>query len=117
MADITWGFNDNQLASWEQARGLAKDLNDFRNVTGLYLGGGVAPETSNEATSGIYVPTWLGGPGGFPVPSDLKTKYWLHFRFNNGRCGINVGLILDKITRYGGNKIYVYYSLTGDLTL
>jgi len=86
-------------------------------ATGLYLGGGVAPETSSEQTSGIYVPTWVGGPGGFPVPSDLNTKFWLHFRFNNGRCGVNVGLILDKLARYGGNYTYVFSSLTNDLML
>jgi hypothetical protein len=113
---MTWTFNPAQLATWEQATQLAAQIDEFRQQTGQRLGGGVLPVTKDQNTSGIYVPTWDGGPAGFPEPSDLPAQsYWLHFRFANGAAGINVGLILDKLKRYGGNTMYVFTSLGADL--
>jgi len=82
------------------------------------MGGGVVSETTNADTSGIYVPHWEGGPAGFPIPNDAGSqKFWLHFRFANGRAGVNVGLILDLLRRYGNNEWYVFYVLnTNDLS-
>ena len=113
---MTWTFNPAQLATWQQARDLAKQIDAFRQSTGALMGGGVAPETTDAATSGIYVPSWAGGPAGFPEPSDSAgNAFWLHFRFNNGVSGLNAGLILDKLRRYGNNEMYVFTSLSGDL--
>ena len=113
---MTWTFNLVQLATWAEARALAKEIEDFREITGVILGGGVRQETTDPNTSGIYVPTWAGGPGGFPEPNDtLNARFWLHFRFANGKSGLNVGLIIDKLARYGGNQMYVFGSLANDL--
>jgi hypothetical protein len=116
-AAVTWTFNPAQLATWDDARALAAKIEAFRQSQGLYMAGGVAPETKDPNTSGIYVPSWDGGPGGFPEPNDVENlKYFLHYRFVNGRAGINVGLILDKERRFAGNDMYVFYYLnSGDL--
>jgi hypothetical protein len=115
-AATTWTFNPAQLATWDDARVLVVRMNNFRQKTGALLGGGVVPETTDANTSGIYVPSWTGGPGGFPEPNDVENlKYWLHFRFANGVSGVNVGLILDKLARYGNNEMYVFSSLANDL--
>lgn len=107
-------FNQNQLATWEQARALAKEIDAFRQRTGVPMGGGVRPETSNWETSGIFVPTWVGGPGGFPEPADAEHNlYWLHYRYVNGRVG-NVGLILDGLQRYGNNEWPVFMTLNNN---
>lgn len=112
---ITWTFNPAQLSTWSAARKLALDIAQFTIDTGNLMGGGVLAETHDPATSGIFVPSWDGGPGGFPAPNDSAGgSYWLHFRFATGKV-LNVGLIADKITRYGGNVGYVFGSLSGDL--
>ncbi len=112
----TWSFNPAQLATWDDARALAAKIENFRITSGVLMGGGVKIETKDFNTSGIYVPSWSGGPGGFPEPNDAAHEsFWLHFRFNNGTSGINVGLILDKLARYGGNEMYVFGSLANDL--
>ena len=112
---VTWTFNPNQLATWQEAKDLSDQINAFRQSSGVNMGGGVMPVTTDLDTSGIYVPSWSGGPGGFPEPNDAaNNEYWLHFRFANGRSGVNVGLILDKIQRYGGNTLYVFYSINSN---
>lgn len=115
---MTWTFNPNQLATWPEAKELAAKIDAFRFSTGVKMGGGVLPETSNQETSGIYVPSWAGGPGGFPEPNDAANqKFWLHYRFANGRAGVNVGLILDLLRRYGNNEQYVFTTVnTNDLS-
>lgn len=105
-------FNTNQLATLDQAREFADRLTDGPIV----VGGGVLPETSDPATSGIYLPTWSGGPGGFEEPNytDPATglKYFfLHYRFHNGAAGMNVGLIMDKFRRYPNSPAYVMDAL------
>lgn len=115
---ITWTFNPAQLATWDEAKELAAKIEAFRQKTGNWMGGGVKVETNNVDTSGVYVPFWEGGPEGFPEPNDAGNgKFWLHFRFNNGASGLNVGLILDKLARYGGNEYYVFGSLSNDLSV
>lgn len=105
-------FNLAQLATWEDARECAHRL----TAGPITVGWGVLPETTNPKTSGIYVPDWLGGPTGFPVPhyNDDATgkKYlFLHFRFRNGAQGMNVGLIMDKFRRYPNSPAYVLEAL------
>jgi len=90
-------FNPNQLATWQQAKDLAAQIDSFRQATGVNMGGGVVPVTTD------------------PEPNDAaNNEYWLRFRFANGRSGVNVGLILDKIRRYGGNTLYVFYSINSN---
>src|SRR5206468_1117562 len=94
-------FNTNQLATWEQAREYANKL----TAGPIVVGNGVKPETGSPGTSGIYLPEWIGGPGGFAEPNytdpQTGTKYFfLHYRFRNGAEGMNVGLIIDKFRRY-----------------
>ncbi len=108
-------FNTNQLATWEQARECANKL----SAGPIVVGNGVKPETANAATSGIYLPEWFGGPGGFAEPNytDPKTgeKYFfLHFRFRNGAEGMNVGLIMDKFRRYPNSPFYVMSALAAE---
>ncbi len=111
-------FNSNQLATYEEARELKSQIENFRITHEIYMAGGVADENKDVGKSGIYIPSWESGPGGFPEPNDAEDqKFFLHFRFNSGRSGINVGLILDKIRRFAGNFSYVFYYLnSGDLS-
>jgi len=109
------GFNIAQLATWEQAREYANKL----SAGPIVVGGGVKPETSNTASSGIYTPEWLPGPGAFPEPhffDDVSGKkyYNLHFRFRNGAEGMNVGLIVDKFRRYPSSPLYVMRALAAE---
>jgi hypothetical protein len=108
-------FNIAQLATWEQAREMATKL----GAGPIVVGGGVKPETANAATSGIYRPDWLPGPGAFPEPHffDQQTGlkyYFLHYRFKNGVEGMNVGLIMDKFKRYPFSPLYVLSVLAAE---
>lgn len=107
-------FNPAQLATFEQARELAAEMNS-RGV-----GGGVRPETGDMATSGIYTEPWLPGPQNFQEPGgvDPKTGKATHpilLRFNNGAAGINVGLVLDKFKRYPMSPWYVWDAITREV--
>lgn len=116
-------FNNSQLASYDEARAL-------RTFLGSRLGGGVLDgddehgiqTVSNPAmpwmpptpqVPGIYVPTWEGGPAGFQIPSDGNRKF-LHFRLKNGAEGMNVGLIIDKFSRYPNSAEYVLRALADE---
>lgn len=108
-------FNTNQLATLEQAREYAVKL----GAGPIVVGGGVLPETSDPAISGIYLPSWSGGPAGFEEPNytDPVTgaKYFfLHYRFHNGAAGMNVGLIMDKFRRYPNSPFYVMSALAAE---
>lgn len=114
-------FNLAQLCSYEDARKVATYLNTYGIGRGVKPGDDEHGDTlitnpnfpwlpPTVALPGIYVPSWLAGPGGFEVPHsevDGKKLYWLHFRFHNGREGHNVGLIVDKFNRFPGNAAYV----------
>lgn len=119
-------MNSRGLSSYEQARALVKAINahqiDFGNGTLRPMGGGVLPGDDEEQqaigretgfenkAAGIYVPAWLPGPGGFrqPAVEDAGVKYWsLHLRFKNGNAGMNVGLFLDKLSRFPLSQAYV----------
>ena len=119
-------FNANQLASYEQARALRDLLNQHK------IGGGVLPGDDEQGVTltpnlnfpwlppvpervGIYRPIWQAGPGGFSEPNaelhtlegEIVKLLFLHFRFQNGKEGLNVGLILDKFRRYPHSQEYV----------
>jgi hypothetical protein len=105
-------FNIAQLATWDQARQYAKILSSGPIV----VGGGVHVENHDPNVSGIYIPSWDGGPGGFAEPNyvDPKTgvkSLFLHYRLNNGASGMNVGLIMDMFKRYPTAPTYVLTTL------
>lgn len=108
-------FNREQLATWEEARETALVLSQGPIV----VGGGVKNETSVQETSGIYVPFWVGGPGGFAEPhftdpESGKKYFFLHYRLNNGMEGMNVGLIRSKFGRYPMSPLYVLMALAAE---
>src|SRR5260370_39340414 len=104
-----------QLATWEDARKYANIL----NAGPIVVGGGVSPETSDPDKSGVYIPLWVGGPAGFAEPNYTDTqsgqKYlFLHYRFRNGAEGMNVGLIIEKFSRYPLSPAYVMRALAAE---
>ncbi len=108
MANYQTTFNMAQLATWAEARELAKVL----SAGPIVVGGGVQAESKDNSSSGIYLPDWNGGPDGFlePAHTDDRTGteyFFLHFRFKNGAEGMNVGLIHDKMKRYPTSPGYV----------
>ena len=109
-------FNVAQLATWEQAREIAARLSQGPIV----VGNGVAPESSNAARSGIYIPEWLTHTG-FAVPhhvdADGKQYLYLHFRFKNGAEGMNVGLVREQFKRYATSPLYVQKCLADEAAL
>ncbi len=110
-------FNQTQLATWQQARDLAQQLS-----TGpVLVGNGVKPENQDMSVSGIYIPDWMGGPANFAEPNftDENTGdqyFFLHFRFNNGAEGMNVGLIGDTLKRYANSPAYAMSILADEAT-
>lgn len=105
-------FNIAQLATYEQAKDLAARLSNGP----IIVGGGVKAGT-DEAGSihvtdcGIYRPVWNEQPWSqepfYENPATGEKFYFLHFRFNNGTEGMNVGLINDKFSRYPMSPLYV----------
>lgn len=84
-----------QYVTLDEAKKIAKQIGE--------IGGGVLPynpETVDEYAaplqdddpnrSGIYIPSYIGGP--FATPSNGDAKFF-HFRFVNGAEGFNAGLI------------------------
>lgn len=111
-------FNNAQLATWEEARQLVAEITEFGKSFGQ-IGGGIKAENKNPKTSGIYIPEWEGGPLSFPVPSGENSEgeptFWLHLRFVNGREGVNVGLVLDRLRRYPFSHGYVLRALAQEV--
>ena len=65
-------MNPNQLATMEEAKAIAQQLNT--------TGGGVKE---------VYIPEYLGP---YAVPESGNSKFF-HYRFANGAEGVNVGLV------------------------
>jgi hypothetical protein len=108
-------FNMAQLSTWDQARQYANIL----TAGPIVVGEGVRPETGDQATSGIYIPDWIAGPGGFAEPSYVDpvsglNYFFLHYRFRNGATGMNVGLIMDKFSRFPMSPAYVLTELASE---
>ncbi len=117
--------NSRQLASYEQARALVAAINsyliDFKDGgVPRPMGNGVLPgddegrireDGTQSETSGIYVPSWVGGPAGFKQGAAIDengVKYGtLLLRFRKGNHGMNVGLFLDKLSRFPTAQDYV----------
>lgn len=118
-------YNSRQLASYDQARALVKAINshviDFGDgQPPRLMGGGVLPgddelrpkeDGTEDKLVGIYVPAWLTGPAGFrqgQMIDEKGVKYGtLTLRFKNGNAGMNVGLFLDKLSRFPLSQAYV----------
>lgn len=91
-------YNLQQLASRAQA-------NELAGVLSVYgIGSGVKD---------TYIPDFLLSETPSAVVDGVKYE-WLHFRFNNGAEGINVGLILDMLKRQP-NRAYVFSILQRDI--
>jgi hypothetical protein len=88
-------FNPNQLATWKQARELKSRINSSRPFKNVGI-----------SVTDIFIPEWVGGPGGFQEPQAGGT-YWLHFNFSNGSVN-NVGLILTEFGIYPESPGYVF---------
>jgi hypothetical protein len=81
---------------------------DPRPMGGGVLPGDDEPDPASGSKVGIYQAVW--GPLPEPPVVDPQTgaKYWhLLLRFDNGRTGMNVGLILDKFSRFPMSQDYV----------
>jgi hypothetical protein len=91
-------YNLQQLASRAQASDLASLLADYG------IGGGVKE---------VYIPEFLLSETPH-AELDGVSYEWLHFRFNNGAEGINVGLILDMLKRQP-NRLYVLSIIQRDI--
>lgn len=106
-------FNLAQLATYDEARELAAKM----SVGPIIVGGGVRPGTDETPSMkpGIYRPVWSEQPWSqephYEDPKTGKKYYFLHFRFNNGAEGMNVGLCLDKFTRFPMSPMYVMWQL------
>jgi hypothetical protein len=95
-------FNPAQLATWAEATVLARTINS----SAPFLAVGIQILPQNPPNSGIYIPLWVGGPGGFPIPH-IGDSTFLHFRFSNGFQGMNVGLVREKFKSYPMSPLYV----------
>lgn len=120
--EVSWDFNLMELATYEEARALRELFNHYGTGGGVLPGDdekGVVPTVNPNfpwlpATielPGIYQPSWVGGPAGFPIPQGPGGKKFLHFRFKNGGEGMNVGLCIDKFKRYPTAPLYVINTL------
>lgn len=92
-------FNPDQLATWNQARKYAKRING--SVPFKQAGISIPAD-------GIYLPSWVSGPGGDPEPSGPDGLMWLHYKFSNGMDGVNVGLVVNEFQRYPAAPLYVF---------
>jgi hypothetical protein len=95
-------FNPAQLATWAEATVLARTI----NTSAPFKAAGISILPQNPPRSGIYIPSWVGGPGGFPIPH-IGDATFLHFRFSNGFEGMNVGLVREKFKSFPLSPLYV----------
>ena len=104
----TPAFNPAQLATWEEAIKLV----DVINFSQLFQSAGVMilPQDPNHVHSGAYIPSWVGGPGGFQEPVN-GNQYFIHFRFSNGFQGMNCGLVREKFKSFPLSPVYVLGTL------
>lgn len=98
-------FNPDQLATMAQAENFAGIINASQPF--IQAGISILPQNDDPSKSGIYLPPWDPGPGGFPEPSGPGGLQWLHYRFSNGFNGVNVGLVIAEFNRYPSAPLYV----------
>lgn len=103
-------FNLAQLATWAEATVLARTI----NASAPFQAAGISILAQHPPTSGIYIPSWVGGPGGFPVPH-IGDATFLHFRFSNGFEGMNAGLVREKFKSYPLSPLYVLGTLLAEV--
>jgi hypothetical protein len=99
-------FNPAQLSTWAEATRLAAILS--KSAAFQAAGISILPQkpTTDPSQSGVYIPTWVGGPGGFQEPS-IGNVFFIHFRWSNGMEGMNAGLVRDKFGRFPLSPLYV----------
>jgi hypothetical protein len=97
-------FNPAELCTWAKAIALAKRISEDPQFVGAGIH--VLPRTQNMNNSGIYIPSWVGGPGGFEEPQN-GNQFFLHYRFNNGMEGMNAGLVREKFASFPNSPAYV----------
>ena len=120
-------FNPTNLATYDEARALRDYLNSTQAFAANPILSGddeIAPAPVPNPNFpwlppvvpavGIYLPYWVGGPGGFPEPADGSAMF-LHFRTFNGREGFNVGLVREKFKSFPANADYVLQVLAADM--
>jgi hypothetical protein len=128
-------YNSQELASYTQARALVAAINStllkLDDGDPRLMGGGVLPGDDDPVTitalaqpgqplpeTGIFLPSWAAGPGGFVQPHATAPDgtLYLHLclRFQNGVSGMNVGLILDKFSRYPLSPAYVVMQIAAE---
>lgn len=114
-------FNAAQLATYSEARALR----DYLNSTQQFAANPILPgdDESNSAPvpnpnfpwlpptvafprAGIYLPTWTPGPHADPEPN-ADAALFLHFRYANGKEGLNVGLAREKFKSFPNSPSYV----------
>jgi hypothetical protein len=105
-------FNPNQLSTWAQATQLAKLIN--ASVPFQATGLSIIPQDPKGKHSGVYIPSWVGGPGGFQEPS-IGNAFFIHFRFSNGFEGMNAGLVRTKFQSYPNSPLYVLGTLLAEV--
>ncbi len=101
-------FNPAEICTWAKAMALANRINmspQFQQA-GIHI----LPRTQNMDTSGVYIPSWVSGPGGFQEPQN-GNEFFLHFRFSNGFEGMNCGLVREKFASYPLSPAYVLGTL------
>jgi Sulfotransferase domain len=99
-----FNFNPDELATWKKAKHIRNRINGNPLFQQAKIS--IPEVTADATTSGIYVPTWAGGPAGFPEPAE-DGEFWLHFRFSNSFSGMNVGLVVAEFEKYPASPLYV----------
>jgi hypothetical protein len=97
-------FNPAQICTWAKAMALAHRIHTSAQFQGAGIH--VLPRTQNMDTSGVYIPTWVAGPGGFGEPQN-GNEFFLHFRYSNGMEGMNCGLVREKFASFPLSPEYV----------
>jgi hypothetical protein len=108
-AALKVAFNPAQLSTWAEATHWAAVLS--KSVAFQAVGISIKPQIVNPQPtllnhSGVYIPVWVGGPGGFPIPHGDGT-FWLHYFWSNGMQGMNAGLVREKFKSFPSSPLYV----------
>lgn len=101
--------NARELATYEQARQLRDYLNSKLSAPYVVLPGDDEGLQSGP-TTGIYIPHFFGTP-----PPSQGEFHYIVFQFASGANGFNVGLIIDKFSRYPMSPAYVLSAIAAEI--